>query len=533
MLSDTPICKGSAPLSIKFGSVPSRKARELPRRCAHWHCKQIPQAALQSSSQQLSQRLPVAARGTAATEPDRATRGTPKGLNQVTLSLAKDSLCLSERMRGISKGAFAFVFLVAGCVLAIPHTPIPEWMGLDGESWLQTLSTEGGGASPARGPALPAALGEDEEAAELGKEADEANQADKAWLGNNTGTAAGALRASQRAKDGEHPRNVLLVRVPKTGSTALLVTLERWAWHLGASFGEPLENTGMRTCHSSQEAVDAWHEVRHKNAEGVDFFASHMCFSSFMAAAGSKPWKSPDRPLVLSMLRHPWDRHISAWRYTRERCELGDDSLRSTAKCHQDFASYTERWCHMPSYCSRMFGFLRGPAAKQTAGGSKIHHVVKAMLNRFDFILILERFDESLAILHLLYGAPFRVLPYFVVNKDSTIPMPRFQASLRRMAIHRGLQLDMFAYAYANKTLSEKIASVDPQKFARVVDLIRKANGEAHTQCAYSDTETRQWQHVSESLVDEDGDDVSCFLPMRGASGLFAPRAHVTTQPKI
>jgi len=65
-------------------------------------------------------------------------------------------------------------------------------------------------------------------------------------------------------------------------------------------------------------------------------------------------------------------------------------------------------------------------------------------------MLILDRLDEGLALLHVVHGFPFEVLPYITSNQNRAVSLPNITEAFKDRVAKELLKLDYQVYKDAN-----------------------------------------------------------------------------------
>ena len=165
------------------------------------------------------------------------------------------------------------------------------------------------------------------------------------------------------------------------------MTLERYAHLSGRKLVIPPGHMAEKTCRhaTAQHAEDIWEHMYKFNNQSLEIFTSQTCFHGFMTSA--RWWKNEVRPVRLALMRDPWTRWLSAYRYTQKRCKEHDPLLVSHNQCGADFQSYTKSACET-SYCSVQFQFMRG--GHGTPRGALSKSAAEHVLDQYDLVLLLE-----------------------------------------------------------------------------------------------------------------------------------------------
>ena len=294
----------------------------------------------------------------------------------------------------------------------------------------------------------------------------------------------GALQPTQGDRPQFYqPKGILFVKTPKVGGTSLALILERYAHAMNLTMVEPLKHMAEKTCYriSEEMANEYWRRMFVKHNTGpFQVFLSQACYKPFMRQP--KWWYGETRPFVLGLMRDPWERWVSAYRYTQARCQSHDPTLKVEGLCGRGFEDYTKHLCSSVRLtCSAQFEYMHGRIMQDSLRKLQPSSA-NNILNQFDFVLILERFEESLIVLHKVYGFPFRVLPSLVANKDDQVPVP--VKDLRDWAANfGGMGRDALLYKRARKRLQEAIDRIPADEFADAVQRLKDANQRAKQLC--------------------------------------------------
>jgi hypothetical protein len=284
-------------------------------------------------------------------------------------------------------------------------------------------------------------------------------------------------------------RGFLFIKTPKVGGTTLAVTLQRTALYFNMSVAVPTPRMDRETCgHAHEDAVKVWTRMLRKNPAGLQVFASQVCMHPFMLRNG---WRDNKPPILLGLVRDPWSRWVSAWRYLEKRCEENDQvmphdiQVLCTTRLSRGFERYTQDICEEISgsnpQCSVQHAWL-----------APEHYTAPAvLLKTYDLILVIEEFDLSLAVLHFDYGVPLSALPYIVANQDKSVPVPHISADVKAKALARGLSIDAALYRLAKQRLMQRADDLNRTtagKFHDVVATLKRANAKAQVECTTPDS---------------------------------------------
>lgn len=163
---------------------------------------------------------------------------------------------------------------------------------------------------------------------------------------------------------------------------------------------------------------------------------------------------------------------------------LHDEKLRNTYLCDANFEKYVRGKCHATYSCSQQFSWMSGVSGLQMGHLSltRATHI----LNQYDFVFVIERFDECLVLMSMLFGIPFEVLPYLQANKDDLAPMPKYTKKTQYFATSRGLQADSQLYEIALRKIQVTIDSFNSEQrgyFNKTLSLLKEVNQIISVEC--------------------------------------------------
>ena len=256
-----------------------------------------------------------------------------------------------------------------------------------------------------------------------------------------------------------HP-NLLFLLPPKVGGTTISVILQRVAGTWNKVIAKQPARMGHFMCSSdSGTAKSFWKHLIAKN-NALEIVFGPMCFQSFIVNQPDQ-WQGGRKPLVIGLVRDAWARWESAWRFLKKRCEEKDPKMpREVAnQCAVTVSPYGLE-AYTMNECVN--GFL-GSCSEQHHWLAPYSQAPPEILlgEYYDFIMVLERFDESLAVLHFDYGFPASSLPYVRVNANSKTPPVHVSYSIKKKALNHGLKKDVQTHATALKYLSARIAQLN------------------------------------------------------------------------
>lgn len=249
-------------------------------------------------------------------------------------------------------------------------------------------------------------------------------------------------------------RNIMFVKIPKTGGTTLAKILRRLADHSDMSLAEPNLGARVSTCWGTpQERQKNWDSMIKTNGGRIGFFSSHACFGPYMRS--QKYWTQRRPPSVITVLRNPWDHYISKYRFTMVCCELKHWPWCSVF-CPKDPATGIRTNLTHTNFLEISCPNRRCNEQRKYLGYGQPTTVI----DYYSLILILERFDESLALMSVTLGVPFRALPYITENINSGARATNFSEDYRTTFVREYLKEDSYIYKLALERLHEKIAAL-------------------------------------------------------------------------
>jgi hypothetical protein len=208
------------------------------------------------------------------------------------------------------------------------------------------------------------------------------------------------------------------VHINKTGGTTIKFILRNSTW---------FRHCDLQTlCHNAVA-----------DRRDIDF-AQKIFFFGFNSIAGHslQPWVDdlPAELTYFTMLRDPLQRCLSHYQHVkRARMKSGRDITFEEFMCNEN---YTDR------------------QVRHIAGTADIEKAKQLLKNRFFFVGLMERFDESMLILEKLFPYPLRLhyQPRHVA-KDNTAKQEVLDNPASRELLHRGNQLDIELYSFVRDEL--------------------------------------------------------------------------------
>ena len=267
-------------------------------------------------------------------------------------------------------------------------------------------------------------------------------------------------------------RNVLFVKTPKVGGTTVAQVLQRYAAFHGMGVAKvPGERVAVRTCTGLYPEKQAnWDKMVAFNANHrLEVFASHACLLDFMLEP--RYWAQRRKPLLLSLVRDPWSQFVSKFRFTKLCCETE----------HWEWCELTCAKAGTPLQVVPFANFLCPTDRRSDACNSQTLYMGVGMIDEiiapYDLVLLLERLNEGLALLHVLFGFPLSVLVTLPTNTN-TAPMAPIPPALEQN-IRKRLAVDYRMYHAAQRKFNATVRALDAEQrslFEQTTRFISAAN---------------------------------------------------------
>jgi len=215
-----------------------------------------------------------------------------------------------------------------------------------------------------------------------------------------------------------------------------------------------------------------------RHNRGLYFFDEHALYYNFMT--NPKYWAGRAKPFSVSILREPWSRAISHWRYHQEACR-NNDTWVDTGFCKETlpegFEAYILDTCGgNPKYCYTQEGFLNPTLDLPPV----------RLIERFDILLVLEEFDLSLIVFAILANLPLSSIPYIRMNDNICTPLPAYSDSTKQKALENGFKVDMKLYELAKTRLHAQAKALDKNGIvSRLRTQLVHYNARAEMKCKY------------------------------------------------
>jgi hypothetical protein len=245
--------------------------------------------------------------------------------------------------------------------------------------------------------------------------------------------------------------------VVQVGGSSLAGVMRALCAHYGiACINPPSSDTGNRIGWKTEDEIKAAASA----AYAVGF--EHVAVTNHGAYIPSA-MRHLGKPMMFTMVRHPVGRTLSAYFYnllgshrSHEGAPLEDgrrclEALRSGRHCAL-LDGFEEHYVHGDGT------FGRNHIFKYTAGEAK---TAAAAFDRYDFVFVTERFDESLVVFMLTYGLTLRDVAYLrMKDRNGTYPkQPDMPTSAVNFIIERN-ELDMELWELAMAALDNRIAAL-------------------------------------------------------------------------
>jgi len=275
-------------------------------------------------------------------------------------------------------------------------------------------------------------------------------------------------------------RNVLFVKTPKVGGTTVAQAVRRYAafHHMDMPY-IPGDHVTVRTCSGAyQDKAARWEELLASNkGRRIEAFASHACLMDFMLEP--RCWTQRRKPLLLSVVRDPFAQFVSKYRFTKLCCDV-------------------EHWDWCAGMCGKGANGLTVEQFAQDACGDEKRRntcnpqttylgvgTIDIIVSRFDLVLMLERLDEGLALLHVLFAFPLHVLVTLPSNSN-TGPYPVITPQLETF-VRKRMWVDNRLYQAVHRKFNATVRALTPDQrraFEETTVFIAAANRAVKTKCA-------------------------------------------------
>ncbi|KAH9254255.1 hypothetical protein BASA81_007856 [Batrachochytrium salamandrivorans] len=272
-------------------------------------------------------------------------------------------------------------------------------------------------------------------------------------------------------------RNLIFVKIPKTGSTTMFELFSRLAEHTkGWTLARPLNNASeLSTCDSAYYGKRNWEQMVQGNGGRIDLFADHACYHpEYMAQP--RYWSLNKPPTPITVMRKPVDQFTSKYRFTQACCEEGRlDWCKTFCRSSGNY-SLTR---YMISACTS------GTCSEQKRYMGLKQPSEKRIIDSFFLVMIMERFEESLALLGLKLGLPIRALPFLQENSNTRVQRPVYTKSEVERIEYRARR-DVTLYALAVKKFNAVLAALTQKErveYEHILSTLRFANAKANAKC--------------------------------------------------
>ena len=292
------------------------------------------------------------------------------------------------------------------------------------------------------------------------------------------------------------PYNILFIKIPKVGGTTIAVILQRYAKQNGLVMARADPKTGtISTCNglSSPSNARAWNDLRRRTSPSTmkfDVMAVHGCFQPSLMVNDRSAWNRPKRLLALTLLREPWSRFYSYYRFVERCCMLPTplEWCRRDCGWAKTLDKFVDRHCSREHPdCSQMHYYLTGGSHLTSASQPNMKALTRAeaekILAPFSLVMTTAKFSESLVLLHLDYGIPLETLVQIDANKNNDVPETKPDPEVQRRAMS-ALQPDVALFNTANALIEKRVREADPVAFANAMAKLDRLRAKVKTACA-------------------------------------------------
>ncbi len=219
-------------------------------------------------------------------------------------------------------------------------------------------------------------------------------------------------------------RQLVYLHFPKTAGTS-------YAQHVVPILGNRLPLTG-------------WREAEREDLDQFDFVHGHIYFDQVERLS--------DKPLMMTMLRHPIERIFSLYRFQKRRPQ---DPMYETVNS-MTFHEFVERRYGTQVYISMLTDTVSGEeeGPKPSRQGRERVELALERLERFEVLGITEYFPYSL----LLLSRELNIEPFWQIGTANTAPTPTTRDDLEPETIK----------------LLRQVAGADIEIYDRAVELFKE-----------------------------------------------------------
>ncbi len=190
-----------------------------------------------------------------------------------------------------------------------------------------------------------------------------------------------------------------------------------------------------------------------------------------------KYWRYPGSHIKLTIMREPLSRLISLYRFSQKQClNMPKYGSINQNVCNRTFEKYlVPEKGHDP--LNTQIRFVTGSIAEEFENFD-----ANLLMNVYNLAFLTERFDESLAVLYIRFGFPWKVIPYTVSNQNLETSFPDISNSTRDL-IYEKLAYEKELYDTASKLLDNHIAAIGNEIFLPILTLLKETNKRVFDEC--------------------------------------------------